>query len=173
MSTAPVIDADDAVIVALGSNLPGGYDSVESLLKAALAALEGQGLHVLVRSSWWRSAAWPDPADPPYLNGVAVVRTDLSPREVLQALHTVERAFGRERHLANAPRTLDLDLIAHGRDLIEGPAFHVPHRRAHERRFVMGPLAEIMPRWTHPRLGETAENLATSAKIGMDAAPIP
>lgn len=160
------------MIVAIGSNLPGGHDSVESLLEAALTAFEGQGLHVLARSSWWRSAAWPNPADPTYLNGVAVVRTNLSPAQVLEALHAIERDFGRQRHVANAPRTLDLDLIAYGRAVIKESGFHVPHRRAHERRFVMGPLAEILPAWRHPRLGETAENLAVSAKIGMDAAPI-
>lgn len=172
MAAEVQIDADDAVIVALGGNLPGARDSVESLLEAALAAFAAHGLHVVARSSWWRSAAWPDPADPPYLNGVAVVRTDLSPHEVLEALHAVERAFGRERHVPNAPRTLDLDLVAYASRVIDEPSFHVPHRRAHERRFVMGPLAEILPRWVHPQLGQTAENLAASAKIGMDAAPI-
>ena len=49
------------------------------------------------RAGWWRSAAWPDPADPPYLNGVAVVQTDRAPIKVLEALHAVERAF-TERH---------------------------------------------------------------------------
>jgi 2-amino-4-hydroxy-6-hydroxymethyldihydropteridine diphosphokinase len=165
------IDLDEAVIVALGGNLPGAYDSVESLLEAALSALEEQGLTVIARSAWWRSAAWPDPSDPPYVNGVAIVRTDLSPAEVLHRLHAVERQFGRERHLANAPRTLDLDLIAHGRTIDEG-GFTLPHPRAHQRRFVMGPLAEIAPGWVHPGLGQSAENLAASAEIGMDAAPI-
>ncbi len=166
------ISADEAVIVALGGNLPGAHDSVESLLEAAVAALEERGLKVLARSSWWRSAAWPDPGDPPYLNGVVVVETRLEPRAVLDILHTVERVFGRERHVANAPRTLDLDLIAHGRRLVDERGFHLPHRRAHERRCVMGPPAEIAPGWRHPRLGETAENLAETAKIGKDAAPV-
>ena len=160
------------MIVALGANLRGAYSSVESLLEAAVEALETHGLKVVARSSWWRSAAWPDSSDPPYLNGVAFVETRLEPHEVLAALHAVERAFGRERHVTNAPRTLDLDLIAYGRRVIDEPGFHLPHRRAHERRFVMGPLAEIAPRWTHPRLGQTAENLAVTAKIGMDAAPV-
>lgn len=162
---------DDAVIVAVGGNLPGPFDSVESLLEAALTALDEAGLRVVARSSWWRSAAWPDPADPPYVNGVVVVETGLDPREALEALHAVERRFGRERHEPNAPRTLDLDLVAHGRTVIDAPGVHVPHPRAHQRRFVMGPLAEIAPGWRHPALGETAENLAISAEIGKDAAP--
>lgn len=159
------------MIVALGGNLPGGHDSVESLLNAALKALDEAGLKVVARSSWWLSAAWPDPSDPPYLNGVAIVETDLGPAEVLHILHAVERRFGRERHIANAPRTLDLDLIAYGREVLDG-GVTVPHPRAHQRRFVMGPLAEIAPVWVHPKLGQRAENLAASAEIGMDAAPI-
>ncbi|HYG27925.1 MAG TPA: 2-amino-4-hydroxy-6-hydroxymethyldihydropteridine diphosphokinase [Caulobacteraceae bacterium] len=166
------IDADAAVIVALGGNLPGARDSVESLLEAALGAFDAHGLRVVARSAWWRSAAWPDPAEPPYVNGVAVVETGFSPHAVLEALHAIERAFGRKRHVPNAPRTLDLDLIAHGRRIVDEAGFHVPHRRAHERRFVVGPLAQILPGWVHPQLGQTAENLAASAKIGMDAAPI-
>lgn len=159
------------MIIALGGNLPGGYDSVESLLEAALEQFAGAGLRTVARSSWWRSAAWPDSSEPPFLNGVVLVRTALGPREVLEALHAIERAFGRERHVTNAPRTLDLDLVAYGRTVLHEPDLTLPHPRAHERRFVMGPLAEIAPGWRHPQLGQTAENLAASAKIGMDAAP--
>jgi len=157
--------------VALGSNLPGQYASTRDLLEAALGAFEAEGLRVIARSSWWRSAAWPDPAAPAYLNGVVVVETSLGPREVLHALHAIERRFGRERHVANAPRTLDLDLIAYGREIADD-GVTLPHPRAHERRFVMGPLAEIAAGWVHPKLRQTAENLAASAEIGMDAAPI-
>ena len=159
------------MVVALGGNLPGGYDSVESLLDAALERFPAAGLRIIARSSWWRSAAWPDPSEPPFLNGVVLVQTELEPREVLEALHAIERAFGRERHVANAPRTLDLDLVAYGRMVLHEPGLTLPHPRAHERRFVMGPLAEIASSWRHPQLGQTAENLAASAKIGMDAAP--
>jgi 2-amino-4-hydroxy-6-hydroxymethyldihydropteridine diphosphokinase len=158
-------------VVALGSNLPGAYGSCEALLEAALGQLEASALRVLARSAWWRSAAWPDPAAPAYLNGVALVETALSPRQALEALHSIERAFGRERHEANAPRTLDLDLIAHGRTVMDAPGLHLPHPRAHERRFVMGPLAEIAPGWRHPTLHKTASDLAISAHVGHDAAP--
>jgi 2-amino-4-hydroxy-6-hydroxymethyldihydropteridine diphosphokinase len=72
----------------------------------------------------------------------------------------------------NAPRTLDLDLIAYGRQVIDAPGLQVPHPRAHERLFVMGPLAEIAPDWRHPVTGETAEKLASQATIGQDAVPI-
>ncbi|MBQ1563063.1 MULTISPECIES: 2-amino-4-hydroxy-6-hydroxymethyldihydropteridine diphosphokinase [Caulobacter] len=159
------------MIVALGGNLPGPYTSRERLLEAALETFPEFGLEVTARSSWWTSAAWPDPTGPDYLNGVAIVATDLSPVRTLAALHAIEARFGRARGEANAPRTLDLDLIAHGRTVLNG-ALVTPHPRAHERLFVMGPLAELAPAWVHPVLGETAQGLAAAAAIGRDARSI-
>jgi 2-amino-4-hydroxy-6-hydroxymethyldihydropteridine diphosphokinase len=163
---------DDAVIVALGSNLAGDFASSEALLEAALARFPQAGLPVVARSGWWRSAAWPDPSGPEYRNGIALVEANGGPRDVLSALLSVEQAFRRTRAGRNAPRTLDLDLIAYGRQVIDEPGLVVPHPRAHERLFVMGPMAEIAPAWIHPVLRRTAAELAASATIGADAEPI-
>lgn len=156
--------------MALGCNLSGAYTSREALLEAALVALPQEGLEVVARSDWWRSAAWPDPEGPEYLNGVTLVRTGLSPTETLAALHRIEARFGRARAEANAARTLDLDLVAHGRSVLEG-AIVLPHPRAHERLFVMGPLAQVAPDWTHPVRGARASDLAATASVGRDARP--
>lgn len=156
--------------MALGCNLPGAYTSREALLEAAVAALPSEGLEVIARSGWWRSAAWPDPDGPEYLNGVALVRTALPPAEALTALHRIEARFGRARGEANAARTLDLDLVAHGRTVLDGDLI-VPHPRAHDRLFVMGPLAELAPAWVHPILAKTALALADKASVGRDARP--
>jgi 2-amino-4-hydroxy-6-hydroxymethyldihydropteridine diphosphokinase len=166
-----ISNPDEAVIIALGSNMPGPYGSSPALLEAALEAFDAHGLRVIARSGWWRSAAWPDPAGPAYTNGVAIVETALGPAETLEALHAIEAAFGRVRGETNAARTLDLDLMAHGRAVSEAPA--LPHPRAAERGFVMGPLAEIAPLWTHPVTGDTAEALAKTVSVGCDAAPFP
>jgi 2-amino-4-hydroxy-6-hydroxymethyldihydropteridine diphosphokinase len=165
------IDLDAVVVVALGSNLAGEFASSEDLLEAALAALPEAGLQVRARSGWWRSAAWPDPRAPEYRNGVALIATSLGPEATLQALLDVEARFNRLRGERNAPRTLDLDLIAHGRNRVTTPALTLPHPRAHQRLFVMGPLAEIAPNWRHPVLGRTAAELAAEASVGRDATP--
>jgi 2-amino-4-hydroxy-6-hydroxymethyldihydropteridine diphosphokinase len=160
------------VVVALGSNMAGDFASSEALLEGALARFPEAGLPVRARSAWWRSAAWPDPMGPEYRNGVALVEATCPPQAVLEALFSIEQAFDRTRLRKNAPRTLDLDLIAYGRRVIDAPGLQLPHPRAHERLFVMGPLAEIAPRWTHPVLGKTAAELAPTAPVGRDATPI-
>jgi 2-amino-4-hydroxy-6-hydroxymethyldihydropteridine diphosphokinase len=167
------LSLDESIVVALGSNVSDGYASCEALLDAALARFPGAGLPVIARSSWWRSAAWPDPAGPEYRNGIAIVETNNPPEAVLAALHSLEAAFRRVRLLRNAPRTLDLDLVAYGRRVVATPGLTLPHPRAAERRFVMGPLAEIAPSWRHPVSGKTAAELAREATIGRDAEPIP
>lgn len=159
----------DAIIVAMGSNLSGDYASSTVLLEAALSRFSGAGLTVARRSSWWRSAAWPDPSRPDYLNGVVLVETTLGADALMRELLALERQFGRRREQPNDPRTLDLDLVAYGRQTCESSLLTLPHPRAHERRFVMGPLAEIAADWVHPTLGGTAREWAARATVGVDA----
>jgi 2-amino-4-hydroxy-6-hydroxymethyldihydropteridine diphosphokinase len=167
------VKARDAVIVvALGANLKAGFASLSDGLDAALAGFAVEGLEIIERSSYWRSSAWPDPTAPAYLNAVALVETSLGPKQVLEALQRVEGRFGRERGERNAPRTLDLDLVAYGRLVVDQPGLQIPHPRAHQRLFVMGPLAEIAPEWRHPTLALTARALAETAVIGRDASPL-
>ena len=163
-------DPDSAVIVALGCNDKGAWADCREALEAALARFRCEGVDIMARSSWWRSQAWPDPTDPPFLNGVVLVRTELEPHALMAALGRIEDAFGRRRLTANAPRTLDLDLIAYGRLSGDLDGLILPHPRAAERLFVMGPLAEIAPEWRHPN-GETAARLAQTASVGLDATP--
>jgi 2-amino-4-hydroxy-6-hydroxymethyldihydropteridine diphosphokinase len=163
---------DDAVLIALGSSLSGRFATREALLEAALARFPAAGLKVVKRSSWWRSASWPDPTLPDYINALVLVETTRPPLEALGALRRIEREFGRLRTELNAPRTLDLDLIAYGRKVLNSRELMLPHPRAHARLFVIGPLAEIAPDWTHPVLGETAAALAARASLGLDARPL-
>jgi 2-amino-4-hydroxy-6-hydroxymethyldihydropteridine diphosphokinase len=166
------LNLNDAVIVALGCNDKGVWPSNEAVLEASLARFRSEGVDVLARSSWWRSMAWPDPQDPPFLNGVVIVRTEHEPHELMATLGRIEDAFGRERSSRNAPRTLDLDLVAYGRLSGDLDGLILPHPRAADRLFVMGPVAEIAPEWVHPVNGQTAANLAQTASVGRDARPV-
>jgi len=165
----------DAILVAYGSNLPASFPSEHLTASQAFATvvktLQDKGLSVTKISRLWRSAAWPDPNDPPYVNAIIALETDLQPLELMKSLHDVERDAGRVRDgRMNRPRVLDLDLIAYGRAIMDGEnALFLPHPRAAERAFVMGPICDILPQWLHPILNETAESLYKKCKVGTDA----
>lgn len=166
------LNLNDAVIVALGCNDKGAWTSNEAVLEASLARFRSEGVDVVARSSWWRSQAWPDPQDPPFLNGVVIVRTEHDPHALMATLGRIEDVFGRQRSTRNAPRTLDLDLIAYGRLSGDLDGLILPHPRAADRLFVMGPIAEIAPEWVHPINSQTAVDLAQTASVGRDARPV-
>lgn len=161
-----------AIVVALGSSLPGNYGSSCAVLTRAIEGFSEIGLVVKAKSSVWRSQAWPRASDPPFFNQIVLVSSALSPDALLAALHSLEEVLGRRRGARNAPRVVDLDLIAYGRLVLSGEGLNLPHPRAGERLFVMGPLAEIAPGWVHPVLGRTAISLAATASVGLDAVPV-
>jgi len=96
---------------------------------------------------------------PLFLNAAATGESLLPARAVLDVLLAVEQDFGRERPYGGAPRTLDLDLILYGDQVIDMPGLTVPHPRFRERRFVLEPLAEIAPDWIDPVTGRTIAEL--------------
>ncbi len=133
--------ATTAVFIGLGANLGDRGAALQQAL-ASLAALPQTEVRQV--SSLYRSA--PVDADgPDYLNAVAELATELTPKALLQALQAIERAAGRERLYRNAPRTLDLDILLYGDEAITTPDLTVPHPRMGERAFVLLPLSELAP----------------------------
>jgi 2-amino-4-hydroxy-6-hydroxymethyldihydropteridine diphosphokinase len=143
------------VAVALGSNL----GDRRAHLDFAAAKLRAH-LRNLAVSRYYDTApvgvAGPQPM---YLNAAAVGRASLSARELLDVLLAIERERGRERPHTNAPRTIDLDLILYGDQVIDEPGLTVPHPRFRDRRFVLQPLAEIAADLRDPVTGKTATEL--------------
>jgi 2-amino-4-hydroxy-6-hydroxymethyldihydropteridine diphosphokinase len=125
--------------IGLGANLGNAAMAVRQAL-AAIAALSGvQG----TRASSLYGSAPVDAGGADYVNAVLQVQTTLSPQQLLAALQGIEQHAGRERSYRNAPRTLDLDLLLYGAQVIDTPDLVVPHPRMWERAFVLLPLAEI------------------------------
>jgi len=144
------------VAIALGTNL-GDRDAHLDFATARLSALLTD-LRVSSRHDT-------TPVDvvgvqPRYLNAAAVGTTTLDPHDLLRELQRIEADRGRERPFANAPRTLDVDLILYGHLVLDDDTLSVPHPRFRERRFVLEPLAEIAPAMIDPVSGETVAALA-------------
>lgn len=152
------IEAD--AVVAVGSNL-GDRQATFSSAVRALADADGVELRA-ISTPIETVAVRPDGDDPDaprYLNGVVLVRTRLAPRELLTLLHAIEDAHGRERTERWGDRTLDLDLIDYAGMRSDDPDLTLPHPRAHERAFVLGPWAEVAPEAVlvgHGRVAELA-----------------
>lgn len=143
------------VVLALGSNLADPAAAVHLACAVVVAEL---GLRAPWCSSLWQTQPAEAASGAPFVNAVLCGSTDLTASAVLQTLHTVERAWGRDRATEghHGSRPLDLDLLDHGGQEIDLPTLQVPHPRLHTRGFVLGPLAEAWPQWQHPRLGRTA-----------------
>jgi 2-amino-4-hydroxy-6-hydroxymethyldihydropteridine diphosphokinase len=156
--------ANGVILVAIGANLP-GPDGVAPIAtcRAAAASLDAlPGLRLRGLSRWYRTAPMPPSGQPDYVNAVAHLTGTTEPDALLVALQALEARAGRVRGMPNAARTLDLDIIAIGALVREAPDPILPHPRAHERRFVLLPLADVAPGWMHPRLAQTIEALITA-----------
>ena len=152
--------------VGLGSSLPWLGQSPADVVRGAARALGRLGPVRL--SPLYDSPAWPDPGRPPYVNAVALVRAALPPEALLAACQAIEAAYGRRRDPGdrNAPRTLDLDLLAVGAERRDTPTLILPHPRMAERDFVLAPLARLAPDWRHPVSGRTATQMRAAVAGG-------
>lgn len=142
----------DAVLIAIGANLRApGLGPLSSRPALVLLRLARAGLRPERLSRLYCARPWPSGLGPAYVNAVALVRSRLAPPVILGRLHKIECAFGRRRRRRNAPRTLDLDLLAAGTTVTAEACDPVlPHPRLHARAFVLRPLLDVCPRWRHP-----------------------
>jgi len=137
-------------LIALGSNLENPAQQVES----AVAAIgQHPDCEITARASLYRSAPVGFTAQPDFINSVIEVRTQLAPHALLALLMEIEQRFGRTRRFANAPRTLDLDILLYNQEQIHTNDLILPHPRMHQRAFVLRPLLEIRPDTHIPGLG--------------------
>jgi 2-amino-4-hydroxy-6-hydroxymethyldihydropteridine diphosphokinase len=141
--------------VAVGSNL----GDRRGHLDFAFARLETLLSNITVSSVIETDPVGVPDGQPRFLNAAAVGESSLTPRALMDALLAIERERGRERPYAGAARTLDLDLVLFGPHAIDEPGLIVPHPRFRERRFVLGPLAEIAPDLVDPITGKTVQEL--------------
>jgi len=150
--------------IGLGANLGDARAGVA----AAWQALKGLPHCAPVGCSSLYRTAPVDATGPDFINAVCALDTTLAPLELLAALQALELQFGRERPYRNAPRTLDLDLLAYGDQVLANDTLQLPHPRLHLRAFALVPLAELAPELVLPGLGPVVALLGAVADQAIE-----
>ncbi len=165
--------------IALGSNLDLDGFSSQDLLKEAIREVGKSNLQLQAISRFFKNPAFPIGSGPDFINAAIKVRTHEKAQNVMNQLHAIEEKFGRSRGERWGERTLDLDLIAFGQSIKPNKSVYLywheleqenqiheapsnlilPHPRMHERAFVLIPLLDIAPSWTHPVLMKNTSQL--------------
>ncbi|UOO91273.1 2-amino-4-hydroxy-6-hydroxymethyldihydropteridine diphosphokinase [Vitreoscilla massiliensis] len=132
-----------SALIALGSNLS---EPVTQIQRAIKCLAEQEHISLQAASALYRTAPVGYTDQPDFINAAVHIETSLAPMVLLRVLNQIEAEFGRERSFQNAPRTLDLDMIDYAGQQWQTERLVLPHPRAHERGFVLIPLADIVPK---------------------------
>lgn len=174
-------------LIALGSNLGDGQNNPLKTVGSAIFELAHRKYTIRSVSRFFSTPCFPAGTGPDYINACITISSQHSAKTVLQHLHDIEAAFGRERVQRWGSRTLDLDLVAMGDTVMPSNRVHamwrdlpledqkirapdeliLPHPRMHERAFVLVPLCDIAPNWRHPVLGTTVRDMVDALPQAM------
>lgn len=167
------------ILIAMGSNLAGHSDSPIEQLNNAIEKISNNSIDIVAKSRYFRTPCFPIGAGPDFVNSAIVCECDLGARAILDILHKIEEAAGRQRKARWQARVLDLDLLAMGNSVLPDlptyrkwaglslerqmqdvpPELILPHPRLHERAFVLHPLMDIAPDWVHPVTGQSVRSM--------------
>jgi len=168
---------NQVILVSMGGNLPSACGAPRQTLCSAVGALEEGGLTNIRFSAIYQTTPVPASDQPDFINIAVQAKTQLSPALLLALFQATEKSFGRSPGERWSARTLDIDLLAYGQQVLPDlDTWHglannpdpaatldqpvVPHPRMHKRAFVLLPLMDIAPTWCHPVLEKTVEELA-------------
>ena len=146
------------IFLGLGSNLPSKYGDRFTNINLAISYLEGYGIKVIKKSSFYETPSYPNKENPKFINAVILVETILPPIDLMSVLIFIEEKLERKRGKKNDPRTCDIDIIDYNSQILNlrynNLDLTVPHKELTLRNFILFPLQEISPTWKHPKTKE-------------------
>jgi 2-amino-4-hydroxy-6-hydroxymethyldihydropteridine diphosphokinase len=151
------------VFLLLGGNL----GNRQLFLQKAAEHIEADIAPILKRSSIYETQSWGKTDAPNYLNQVIQLKTELSPQDVLQKILNIENVLGRKREEKWGSRTIDIDILFYGSDIIADPGLNIPHPELHRRMFTLAPLSEIAPDLIHPVLNKSIFHIKSELKNNL------
>lgn len=150
----------ETAYIALGANLPSPAGAPRQTLDAAILRVAELG-RLVAQSAYYSTDPVGYADQPVFLNAAIALQTSLDPQSLLDRLLDIEHSFGRDRShgIPNGPRTLDLDILLYGDQIVTTPTLHLPHPRMAQRAFVLLPMAEIAPGLIHPESRKSMSQL--------------
>ena len=146
------------IFLGLGSNLPSKYGDRFANINLAISCLDGYGIKVIKKSSFYETPSYPNKENPKFINAVILVETILPPVDLMSVLVFIEKKLERKRGKKNDPRTCDIDIIDYNSEILNlrynNLELTVPHKELTSRNFILFPLQEISPTWKHPKTKE-------------------
>ena len=157
------------IILGLGSNLSSSYGSRFVNIDKAISYLINNDIKLINKSSYYESLSYPNKNYPKFINVIISIETNISVQKLIESIIVVEERFGRKRKEKNEPRTIDIDIIDYNGKTVDfkhnNLDFKFPHRELSNRNFVLFPLKEILPNWTHPITKELVSNLINMLSV--------
>ena len=157
------------IFIGIGSNLSSSYGNRIKNINLAISFIQNNGIKLVKKSSFYETFSQPNKNDPKFINVVISVETNLLPLDLLKIFISIEKKLGRERDKRNSPRTCDIDIIDYKKKVQyfknEELELILPHKRMHDRNFVLFPLKEIASNWTHPETKKNIDFLINKVKF--------
>ena len=151
------------IYLAIGSNLSSTFGDRFENINFAISYLETYGINVIKKSNFYESYSYPNKKDPKFINIIILIKTHLSPIDLMSVLLYIEEKLERKRNKKNEPRTCDIDIIDYNSQVLDFKYkdlnLTVPHKNLIFRNFVLLPLQEISPEWKHPITKESVSVL--------------
>ena len=148
------------IYIGIGSNLGNRIQNIEK----AKYFLSINGINIIKSSNYYETLSWPNIRHPKFINIVIQSNTRFAPSKFLEIFQSIEKKLGRKKSIKNSPRTCDIDIISYYGKIFSGD-IDIPHKRMHERNFVLIPLNELDKNWKHPKLKKNIKRLIFSLPI--------